>query len=353
MFFILLYMHLTSFKPLTLMLCFYMFVGLLTYVRLQLDAGNVYQAIDDGVDGEAGGTVNLQFAGDVAAVGDDGVDGDAEVVGNLLVGHSLDKGNDDVALAVAEGISVLRGTEHHAADIAGNVVLARQLLQSADGGDEDAVFNHRMLTQPLLVVVDVMQRGGQLVIVESVLRQVFDDEEFELAQLLVGLLVVLGEGLDAVACGGLAVDECLNVGEECALLIGHVAAYLVGILVVEAHDEASQRLVGIEAVLEFLPDEGQLEVEVVLVAGVEVVEQRGHTELLVVLVVTIPINGEIDDGKEGVGIHAVVVTGFTDGLVAEAQGDAEAAKGLQQVVIITDEGDHLVIGLILFLILHT
>ena len=83
------------------MLCFYMFVGLLTYVRLQLDAGNVYQAIDDGVDGEAGGTVNLQFAGDVAAVGDDGVDGDAEVVGNLLVRHALHQGDNHILFAVA------------------------------------------------------------------------------------------------------------------------------------------------------------------------------------------------------------------------------------------------------------
>lgn len=43
-------------------------------LRLELDVGDVDDFVDDGVDGEAGGGMDFQFAGDVAAVGDDGVD---------------------------------------------------------------------------------------------------------------------------------------------------------------------------------------------------------------------------------------------------------------------------------------
>ena len=46
----------------------------------------------------------LQFPGDVAAVSDDGVDGDEEVVGNLLVRHSLHETDDDVFLAFGDGV---------------------------------------------------------------------------------------------------------------------------------------------------------------------------------------------------------------------------------------------------------
>ena len=60
--------------------------------------------IDDGVDGESGRTMDLQFSGDIPSVGDDGVGGNAQMVGNLLVGHSLYQADDDILLAVAERI---------------------------------------------------------------------------------------------------------------------------------------------------------------------------------------------------------------------------------------------------------
>ena len=83
--------------------------------------------------------MDLQLAGDVAAVGDDGVDGDAEVVGDLLVRHTLHQGDDDILLTVGEGIGILtrRCLEHHVGDVAGDVALLGLLLQTADGGHED------------------------------------------------------------------------------------------------------------------------------------------------------------------------------------------------------------------------
>ena len=43
------------------------------------------QVVDDGVDGQAGGGVDVQFAGYVLAVGDDGVHGYMQHVGYFFV----------------------------------------------------------------------------------------------------------------------------------------------------------------------------------------------------------------------------------------------------------------------------
>ena len=53
------------------------------------------------------------------------------------------------------------------------------------------VLDLGMQGQPLLVVIDVVERCRKLVVAQSVAGQVFDDDLFQLAQLLVGLIVVL------------------------------------------------------------------------------------------------------------------------------------------------------------------
>ena len=57
----------------------------------ELDAGDINQAVDDGIDGQASGGMDLELAGDVAAMGDDGVNGDTQMVGNFLVRHALNQ----------------------------------------------------------------------------------------------------------------------------------------------------------------------------------------------------------------------------------------------------------------------
>ena len=100
-----------------------------------------------------------------------------------------------------------------------------------------------MLAQPHLVLIDIVEGGGELVVVLPVLRQIFDDEQLQLAQLLVGGAVVPGEGVHIVVTGGTAFEQRLHVGEECLLLVLHVTANLMGILVVETEYEARQRIV--------------------------------------------------------------------------------------------------------------
>lgn len=95
---------------------------------LQFHRREVDQLVDDGVDGEAGGRMDLQLAGDVAAVCDDRVERDVEMVGNHLVAHPIDDAHHHVALAVAEHIAVGRHGNGY--------VLLQLRLQKADGRDE-------------------------------------------------------------------------------------------------------------------------------------------------------------------------------------------------------------------------
>ena len=104
-----------------------------------------------------------------------------------------------------------------------------------------------------------------------------------------------------------------------------MAAYLLSILVVKAHDELAQGVLRHDALLQLTTDEGQLEVKVVGVAGFQVMEQGGDADLRVVLKVAIPINSEVDDRQKGIGIHSVHLAGLMDGLVAKAETDAKRA----------------------------
>ena len=54
------------------------------------------QLIDDGVDGETTGRMDLQLSGDVAAMRNDRMRGDAEAVGYLAVRHALDDADDNL-----------------------------------------------------------------------------------------------------------------------------------------------------------------------------------------------------------------------------------------------------------------
>ena len=152
--------------------------------------------------------MNLEFAGDVTAMGDDGVEGDAEAVGNLLVEQPLHDTNDDFLLSVGECLAVVLPTlEDHLGDVLGDIVLSGQTLQTLDSRGEDVVFDLCMLAQPFLVVVDVVEGGCQLVVVVSINWQILDNHEFQFAQLLVRLFVMLGEGVDVVVVQGTSIEQ--------------------------------------------------------------------------------------------------------------------------------------------------
>ena len=152
--------------------------------------------------------MDLEFAGDVATMGDDGVEGDAEAVGNLFVEQSLHDANDDFLLPVGKCLTVVLPTlEDHLGDVFGDIVLLGLPFQTFDGWDEDVILDLSMLAQPLLIVVDVVKGGCQLVIVVGIRWQILDDHEFQFTQFLVRLFVMLGEGVDVVVVQGTSIEQ--------------------------------------------------------------------------------------------------------------------------------------------------
>ena len=135
--------------------------------------------------------MNLQLAGYVAAMSDDGVDRNAEVVGNLLVRHALHNRHHHVLLPVGECFGRGRRLTDHVRDFRRDVVLPRALLQPANGWNEDVVFHLSMLREPLLVVVDVVERCRKLVVAQPVVGKILNNDLLQFAQFLVGLSVVL------------------------------------------------------------------------------------------------------------------------------------------------------------------
>ena len=97
--------------------------------------------IDDGIDGESGRTMDLQFPGDIPPVCDDGIGGNAQMVGNLLVGHSLHQTDDDILLTVAEGIGIVGILIDHARDLGRDIVLPCLSLHPFDGRDENRLLD--------------------------------------------------------------------------------------------------------------------------------------------------------------------------------------------------------------------
>ena len=103
-----------------------------------------------------------------------------------------------------------------------------------------------VLTEPSLIVIDIMERRRQLVVVQPVLRQVFDDEELQLAQFLIRCPMVLGEGLHVIVTGRAPLQQGLHIREERLLFVHHMTAYLMRVLIVETHDQLSERVIRVQ-----------------------------------------------------------------------------------------------------------
>ena len=203
-----------------------------------------------------------------------------------------------------------------------------------------------MVREPFLVVVDVVERGCQLVVGESVVRQVLDDDVLQLVELACGVAVMLREDVHVVIGLVLAPQQCLDVWEERLLFVLHVQPDIVGVLIVESHYQHNKVVSLVQGLLELLPDGRQLEVQEIAVRGSQIVEQRLYGDFVVGRLRGISVDEEVDHGKESIAVDALSGTNLTDGLVTEAQPDAKGAKALQHTVIVADEVNHLVISLV-------
>jgi hypothetical protein len=185
-----------------------------------------------------------------------------------------------------------------------------------------------------------------------VARQILDNHQFQLAQLLVGLPVVLRESLAAVVARHLSVEQSLHIGEQHFLLILHVLLYFLSIFVVKMQDKRTEAVALIDSLFQSAADIRQLEVEVIRMTGRKIVHQRRYRKLAVIIKIRLAVNGKVYNGKKRIGIHPVIVARLAHGLVAKPKIDAKTSKRLQQVVIVFDERDHFIVSLIYFMILH-
>ncbi len=64
--------------------------------------------VHDGINRRTRRRMNLKLSGDVSAVGNHRIDGDKEMVGYLLVGHTLNQSNDYILLTVAQLLVALQ-----------------------------------------------------------------------------------------------------------------------------------------------------------------------------------------------------------------------------------------------------
>ena len=206
--------------------------------------------------------------------------------------------------------------------------------------------------KPFLIIIDVVERGTELVVVQAIGRQIFDDDALQFLQFLIHLDMVFGEGLYVESGIGITIYKCLNIREYHLFLVLHVVGDAMGIVIIEFEDETSEIVLFVESLHKFLSDERQLEVDVVGMGSLEIMQKRRQRQAVGIVVLLIAIDGKVDHRQESIGIHLLLLTYLLDCLVAEAQVDAEATEALQYVVIVTNDADHLVVSFIHLLILH-
>ena len=164
--------------------------------------------------------------------------------------------------------------------------------------------------------------------------------------------MVFGECLYIVVGQWVTVDERLHVGEEVFLLIYHVVADGVRIIVVKLHYELCQAVVLVKSLRQLVAYERQLEAKVVFVACLEIFQQCRHRQFLHLIVRAIAVDGKVDHGQERLAVHSLFLAHLPNGLVSKAEADTEGAKTLKYIVVVTDNRNEAVIGLIHLLILH-
>ena len=117
-----------------------------------------------------------------------------------------------------------------------------------------------MLREPRLAVIYVVESGTELVVALPISRKVLDNDVLQLAQLHIRLAVVLGKGVNVVVVARLALQERVDVWEDCLLFVLHVVAYAMGVLVVQLHNEGGHVVRRVERSGQFLTDKGQLKI---------------------------------------------------------------------------------------------
>ena len=99
-----------------------------------------------------------------------------------------------------------------------------------------------MVAEPFLIVVDIVESCCELVVGESVVREVLDDDVLQFMKLSRSVAMMLGEDFHIVVGLFLSPDERLDIREKRFLLIFHVQLDVVRILIIEAQNQYGEAI---------------------------------------------------------------------------------------------------------------
>ena len=158
------------------------------------------------------------------------------MVGYLLVRHTLNQCNDYILLSVAQLLVVVRSLVNHARNLGTHIILLQFPLGISYGRYKDFFLHLRVMRKPLLVVVDIIEGGTELVVAQTIRWQILNDDALEFLQLHFHLHMVLREGFNIKVGIGITFYKCLNIRENHLLLIFHVIGDAMGIIIIEFQD---------------------------------------------------------------------------------------------------------------------
>ena len=127
----------------------------------------------------------------------------------------------------------------------------------------------------------------------------------------------------------------------------------MGIAVIHLHNETRQVVVLVKGLLQFLSDVCKLEVEEILMRGLQIMQKSGNRDAVIIVHYLIAIDREIHYQQKSKGVNPLVVTNFADGLITESKVNTETTQTLQEIIIVGNKTNHLIVGLVHLLILHT
>ena len=194
------------------------------------------------------------------------------MVSYLLVRHTLNQRNDYILLSIAQLLIAVRSLIDHARNLGTHIILLQFPLGISHGRNKDFFLHLRVMRKPLLVVVDVIEGGTELVVVQSIRRQILDDDALQLFQFHIHLHMMLREGFDIKVGIGITIYKCLNIRKNHLLLILHVVGDTVGIIIIEFQDQTRQIIRFIERIHQLFTDKRQLEIYVVGMRCLEIMQ---------------------------------------------------------------------------------
>ena len=151
--------------------------------KLEFHSRNVNQIVHDGINCQACRRMNLKLSGDISAVSDYRVDRYKKMIRNLLIGHTLNQGYNHIFLTIAQLFIAHRCLVNHVRNLCTHIILLQFKFSISHGRNKDFFLHLRVMLQPYLIVIYIIEGSTQLVVMQSILRQILDDDALQLLQL--------------------------------------------------------------------------------------------------------------------------------------------------------------------------